>query len=292
MFRKILLASDLSESSYEIIGCMDNLKSLHVEEVILFYAMGFQEKDTVSEMMLKRVEPELKKQQEKLQSMGFSTTLEIALGMPSEEIKRVSKEREVSVMIIGSHGSSAFTHSLFRLGGVASEILNSHEKPLLFLRTKAVHGIEKPKFQAVSKNFYDKILFATDFSDISMLAFEYVEKFVEDGAKDITLVHVQDKSRIAKHLDDKLEEFNRIDTERLEMRKDRLIKKGASNVEIKIPYGIPTEEIINEAHKGHSLVVMGSQGRGYFSNVFIGSVSYKVARNSDVSVLLVPSKWR
>jgi len=254
--------------------------------------MGFKEEDAVSDMMLKKVEPELKKQQETLKNFGFKTTLEIALSMPLEEIKKVCNEKDISVMVIGSHGSSAFTNSLFRLGGVASEILNSHDRPLLFLRTKPVNGGDKPKLQAANKDFKERILFATDFSDISMLAFEYVEKFVEDGAKDITLLHVQDKTRIAGHLEHKLEEFNRIDNERLKLRKERLEKLGATHVNIKIPYGIPAEEVINEAHNGYSLIIMGSQGRGYFSNVFIGSVSYKVARNSDVSVLLVPSKLR
>ncbi|TCO08386.1 universal stress protein [Natronoflexus pectinivorans] len=288
MFKRVLIASDLSHVSDAIIGCMDNLKTLEIKEVVLFYALGFKEKDEVSEIVRQQIKPDLERQQELLKKEGFNVTLELANGIPSEEIKRICKEKNISIVVLGSHGSSAFTHQLFRLGGVASEILNSHEKPLLFLRIKG----DESGFQAATGNLKEKILFATDFSDISMYAFEYLEELVKDGAKNITLMHVQDKGRISGHLDHKLEEFNHIDNERLMLRKERLERLGATNIEIKIPFGIPAQEIINEAHQGYSLIVMGSQGRGYFANVFIGSVSYKVARNSDVSVLLVPEKFR
>jgi len=38
------------------------------------------------------------------------------------------------------------------------------------------------------------------------------------------------------------------------------------------------------------LVVMGSQGRGYVKEFFLGSVSQNIARLSPSSVLLIPTK--
>jgi hypothetical protein len=38
------------------------------------------------------------------------------------------------------------------------------------------------------------------------------------------------------------------------------------------------------------LVVMGSQGRGFVKELFLGSVSHNVARHSDAAVLLIPAK--
>lgn len=102
-------------------------------------------------------------------------------------------------------------------------------------------------------------------------------------------MHVQDKTKIEKYLSEKLEEFNQIDNTRLELRKHLLLKKGAEEVNIKILYGIPAKEILTESKNGYSLIIMGSQGRGFFKEIFIGSVSHNVARNSDVSLLLIPS---
>ena len=290
MFKRALIASDLSPASTALIECMGDLKSLNIDEVILFNALGFREPDTVSDIMIETVKPELMKQKTQLEEIGFNVTLEIATGIPSEEIKRVSKEKDVSFIVIGSHGESAFRHKLFRLGGVASEVLNSHEKPLLFLRTNIPDQDDLTITIGKGDNLAEMVLFAADFADISMLAFEYVERLVEDGTKNVTLLHVQDKTRIDNHLTDKLDEFNRIDQQRLELRKDRLIGKGAQRVDIKIPYGIPAQEILEESDKGYSLIVMGSQGRGFFHSIFIGSVSYKVARYADISVMLVPAR--
>jgi len=103
-------------------------------------------------------------------------------------------------------------------------------------------------------------------------------------------MHVQDKTKIDKHLSHKLDEFNKIDAERIEMLRERLAKKGASRIQMKIPYGIPTAEILDEAATGnYSLIVMGSQGKGYIREIFLGSVSHNIARNARVSMLLIPA---
>jgi nucleotide-binding universal stress UspA family protein len=268
---------------------MKGFKSLGVEEVILFYALGIRHLDSLKYLIKDAVEPALIKQQNTIKAEGFNTTLEIAPGIPSEEIKRVAKEKDVSLIVIGSHGESAASHLLFRIGGVTSEVLHSHERPLLLIRTKVTEMNGEKCVAPSCVDFKEKILYATDFSDTAHRAFDYVERIVEDGCKKVTLLHVQDKTKIDTHLKDKLDEFNKIDTERLEMLKERLVKKGASNVEIKIPYGNPTQEILNESKNGYTLIIMGSQGRGFIKELFLGSVSHNVARSADMSVLLVPA---
>lgn len=292
MFRKIIIATDLSASSDAVISCLKDFTTMGVEEVILFYACGIKHLASLAEAIKTTVEPGLIRQKQIIEDQGFKTTLEIAPGIPSEELQKIAKLKDVSLIIIGSHGQSAAGHMLFRLGGVTSEILHSHEKPLLLIHTRISEKDGVKKIETLCKHLKERILFATDFSDISMKAFQYVEKLVEDGCKKVTLFHVQDKIKIDKYLSDKLDEFNQIDNERLEMRKKQLFEKGAKEVEIKIKYGIPSEEILTESSDGYSLVVMGSQGRGFFHEIFIGSVSHNLARSADVPLLLIPSAVR
>ena len=292
MFEKILVATDLSPASDAVINCVSDLKSIGCEEVILFYACGVRYLDPLVELVKQSVESSLLKQQKLLEAQGFKTTLEIAPGIPSEELKYAVKKHEVPLIVIGTHGESAASHLLFRFGEVTSEVLHSHEKPLLLIRIKVTERNGERKSEALYRTITDKILFTIDFSDISMKAFLYVEKLVEAGCKQVTLLHVQDKIRIEKYLSDRLSEFNQIDTERLEEHKQQLIKKGAENVEIKIMYGIPSEEILKECRNEYSLIVMGSQGRGFFHELFIGSVSHCVARNVNTTLLLIPADNR
>jgi nucleotide-binding universal stress UspA family protein len=135
----------------------------------------------------------------------------------------------------------------------------------------------------------DQVLFATDFSANAEHAFLTLEGLVEDGLKSVVLMHVQDRSKIEKHQSDRIEEFNQIDQARLERMKDSLTAKGAENVQIELSYGYPKQEIIRRTKKHDiSLVLMGSQGRGFVGEVFLGSVSHNVARHSLVPVLLIP----
>lgn len=290
MFEKILIATDLSAASDSIVNCAEGFRKIGTEKVYLCHALGLKHIEDLKYQVIPVVEPTLKKQKDVLEKAGLKTEIIIAPGIPSMEIHRIAEKEGVSLLVIGSHGESLARHIFFKLGGVACEVLHSHKKPLLLVRTKIAEKNREVCVEASCADFRKRVLFATDFSDSSHRAFLYVEEIVRKGCKDVTLMHVQDKSRIEKHLEHKLEEFNRIDTDRLNMLEKRLHEVGAENVSIKILYGSPTSEILKELEKGdYSLVVMGSQGRGFIQEVFLGSVSHNIARNAPVSVLLVPA---
>lgn len=288
MFKKILIATDLSESSDAVINCMEDFKTLGVEEVILFYACGIDHNDTLAEYTKDFYEPDLLKQKKIIEDQGFVTTLEIVPGGPYEELQKVAKQTDISLIIIGSQEVSVYNQLLLFMGSSNSEILHVHEKPLLMVSTHVERKDGIKKMGCLCKSLKEKILFATDFSDISMRAFMYVEKLVEDGCKKVTLLHVHDKVKKWFTDSDKLEEFNRIDTERLEARRQLLLDKGAEEVEIKILVGTPSIQILKESINDYSLIVMGSQGSGFLQEIFIGSVSQNVARKTKVSLLLIP----
>ena len=139
------------------------------------------------------------------------------------------------------------------------------------------------------EDFTKHVLFPTDFSDNAEKAFEEVKQLAANGVHRVTLLHVQDKTKIDRHLKQRLEEFNRIDQERLERLRDELTRQGATSVDIEIPYGSPTQEILRLAAEDEdTLIVMGGQGRGFIREVFLGSVSHNVARYAAVPVLIVP----
>lgn len=280
----------MSSASDALVECVIGFKPLGVEKVFLTYAMGIKHLDELKYLIASQVEPFLLNQQKKLTDQGFDVELVLAPGMPSEEIKRVAAEKDASLIVIGSHGESMAEHVLFRFGGTVSEVLHSFTRPLLLVRTQIVHKGSEICVEGSCSDYLDHILYCTDFSDTAQRAFDYVEGLVEAGCKEVTIMHVQDKTKIDRHLAHKLDEFNRIDAERIEMRKARLIEKGANSIQVKMPYGIPTEEILAEVAAGnYSLIVMGSQGKGYVRELFLGSVSHNIARHAGASVLLIPA---
>jgi nucleotide-binding universal stress UspA family protein len=88
-----------------------------------------------------------------------------------------------------------------------------------------------------------------------------------------------------------LERFNTIDTGRLEGMKKELQDAGAAEVDISLLYGSPSVTILRMiSEQKIPLVVMGSQGRGFVKELFLGSVSNNIVRHATASVLLIPAK--
>jgi nucleotide-binding universal stress UspA family protein len=212
--------------------------------------------------------------------------VELAAGLPKLEINRIAAERGSALVVVGSHGQTMSGE--VRLGGVASEVLHNARSPVLFVRLAITTIQDRTRCEVACSGLLDHILFPTDFSDNAEHAFATVKDLVASGAKRLTLMHVQDKERLSRHPADRLPELDRIDRERLER-----MKRDLGKVDYELAHGHPANEIVARAGKGDvSLVVMGSQGRGFVSEVFLGSVSQQVARRAPVSVLLVPAVRR
>jgi len=288
MFSKVLVTTDLSEASSHVVGCLVGLQVFGAREIILTHALGIRHLDYLKYEWIKAAQPVLSAQKNVLEKQGYKVRIEIGDSDPVWEINKIADKEKVSLVVIGTHGKSMLSHVF--LGGVATGIMQTARKPLLIIRLQMTEGKNVTKCKVVCHDFEKELLYATDFSDTAQEAFTYVEKIVESGCKKVTLIHVQDKTRIEPHLKSRLKEFNQIDQERLEMLKIGLIKKGAKRVEILLPYGLPINEILKASKKDdYSLIVMGSQGRGFVKELFLGSVSHNVVRHASLPVLLVPA---
>jgi nucleotide-binding universal stress UspA family protein len=264
------------------------LRDLGVEQAILLYCLGIRHLEEMQHLLRPKVEPRLQAQKKLLEQQGFIVRTEIAAGLPQNDVNRIAIERHCSLIVVGTHGQTM--SSEIKLGGPASEIIHNSRKPILLMRLKISTLQDRMQCESVCQNMLGHVLFATDFSDNADQAIKTVEELASHGAKRITLMHVQDKAKIDRHLEHRLTESNVIDSERLERLKTQLSRKGQSEVKCDITYGSPVAEILKKAREGDvSLIVMGSQGKGYISEVFLGSVSHQVARHAEVSVLLLPA---
>ena len=290
MFKSILVATDLSEASDHVVDCISGLRSLGAEKAILVYCLGLRYIEDMKNLLIPMIEPRLKAQKSVLEKAGFQVTAEITAGLPQFDVNRVAAEKDCSLIAVGSRGHTASDEIL--LGSVASELIHHATKPLLLVRVK-MRKSEGGKLHceaAFCRDIGRHVLYPTDFSDNAEHAFTCVEKLVKNGVKKITLMHVQDRTKIGKHLEHRLEEFNQIDNDRLERLHARLNSAGTAQVSIHVTYGSPVTDILEKARgDGISLIVMGSQGKGFIKEIFLGSVSHNVARCSEVSVLLIPA---
>ncbi len=286
MFKKMLVATDFSAASRHVVRCASGLRRLGIREAILGHALGVAAATPGLAAFQQLDEQLLAEQKDILESAGIKTTIELLPGPPQTAICDYAQANACDLLVIGSHGSNLTGE--FLLGGAAYAILHATRLPTLVVRLKCPDGRT-----AVCANgtcdFLDHLLFPTDFSDNAEHALPVVRHLAEWGMKTITLAHVQDSARIEPHLADRIDEFNRIDRERLGRIAESLRGTGEARIETELTFGRPGPEIVRlVAEKSCSLVVMGTQGRGALAELFLGSVSHYVARHSPAPTLLIP----
>ncbi len=281
LWEKTLIATDLSEASNEVVECVAKEGKDFTKKAKLVHVISVETAGGIEEVLEKANKPAIEKQVEMLKNAGIDASYTFAYGIPYVEINRLISEENYQLLVLGSHSKSLGKEIL--LGSVSDSIIRNLTIPALLIKCKG----EKPTVCPLV--FSGNILFPTDFSENAKKAFYTLENLVSNYNPIVTLYHVQDKSIVFPHLRHRLEEFNRIDSERLDTLKAVLLKVGAKDVRIKIETGHTKQLIVNEINSGdYSLVAMGTQGRGWIEEVLIGGVAHTVIRKSNTSLLLVP----
>ena len=141
---------------------------------------------------------------------------------------------------------------------------------------------------------FKKILFPTDFSDVSKKALAYIKQLKEVGTKEVVVLHVIDERQIEaialygtgesyvvidRIEEEAIKEINAIEKE---------LQESGFEVKTRLETGIPLREIlrVEEAEKV-SLIVIGSHGKTNMKEIFLGSVSEKVIRKAKNLVLVI-----
>jgi nucleotide-binding universal stress UspA family protein len=141
---------------------------------------------------------------------------------------------------------------------------------------------------------FEKILYPTDFSDVSKKALEYIKQLKKSGGHTIVLLHVIDERHIQT-----VERFVSEHTRKLEREilkhvsakmdtAENELEQSGFKVKSRIEVGIPVREILQvEEEEDVSVIVIGSHGKSNLQEMFLGSVSEKVVRKCNKPILIV-----
>jgi nucleotide-binding universal stress UspA family protein len=141
---------------------------------------------------------------------------------------------------------------------------------------------------------FERILYPTDFSDVSKKALDYLVQLKDAGTKEIIVLHVIDErgiDAISRYGAGSAETMIREITKEAEKEGKKIEKKLMQSgliVKIRIETGVPLKEILKvEEEEKVSAIVIGSHGKTNLEEMFLGSVSEKVIRQSKNPVLIV-----
>jgi len=141
---------------------------------------------------------------------------------------------------------------------------------------------------------FEKILFATDFSENSEHAFDYAYALAQKFGSQLIILHVINepvdlRGFYVPHVSfENLEKEIEEGAEKMMQKFCRTKIKDFSNYKANIVTGIPYEEILKKADEENvSLIVLGTQGRSGIDHLLFGSTAERVVRKSARPVMTV-----
>ena len=146
MFKKILYPTDFSDASKKALDYIKQLEGAGTEEVVVLHVIDEREIEhiahlaelnvSIEELEKRREEyakEEMKAIETELKNSGFKVKTRIDKGIPFRDIlKAEEQEKDVSVVVLGSHGKSCIAEML--LGSVSEKVVRKSSKPVLIVR--------------------------------------------------------------------------------------------------------------------------------------------------------------
>lgn len=297
-FRHAAVALDLSEASDLIVECVSSFHKLGTERITLITVLPvpFEQKD--SEFDTVREQKLLEDYQKKLTEAGFEVEIHIRKGLhyyPPAEILTAADEVDADLVVISNRGESKVAELLS--GSTATELLQRSELPVYLINLALQKDPENEderslKLPRPCSESTKHVLYATDFSDGAYRTYKVLRDMEGAGIVDkISMIHVQGHHAIAIKDPVSRERLTEQNREQLDLIRNKLSDNTREDTELIITFGTPGKEIIEAAKERNcTMIMMGSQGKGFVQELFLGSVSNKVTRLSDTPVLLIPAE--
>jgi nucleotide-binding universal stress UspA family protein len=297
-FVHALVAIDQSDASELIVNSLPQFKKFGTKKVTLVTVVSIPFTGEKLEFNTEKYSKKLAEYKSRLEKEDLIVETDLRSGTyyyPPTEILTAAKESDADFVVIGSRGQSKVQEML--LGSTATEVLQRSRLPVFLLNIdmKLEEGDSDKRVLTLTQSVdtaLNHVMHATDFSETADRAFEVIQHLDREGKiGKISFVHVQGHHAIA--LKDPLsrEELTDSSQNRLDEMRNSLSDHTRNDAEIIITFGTPGKEIIKAIEDmGATLIVMGSQGKGYVHDFFLGGVSTKVTRFSKVPVLLIPAK--
>jgi nucleotide-binding universal stress UspA family protein len=291
MFETIVMATDLSPAWDEIIACAGEFKTLGCSRVILTSVIVTKFLVGLEEMLRADVRPKLEEQQRQLEAKGLQVEIEMPVGLPAQSLNDVACRYGADLIVVGSHGTALWREAV--LGCFTCAVLHHTMYPTLLInvRLKMAEGADPCRLHSAS--LLRHILFPTDFSEIGVRAGEFVELLATKGIGQVTLVSALDVPGHEAYPEGYQEIAAGAARDLLAQWKQRLLKAGVPIVNDRFDPGHPIPAILESLESQDiSLIVMGTQGKGFIKELFLGSVAHNVSRLAKCPVLLIPPASR
>ncbi len=216
-----------------------------------------------------------------LKRSGLKADEMIAEGHPADQIVGVAKDIGADLTVVGSKGATGST--LFTMGSVSQKVQKYSSSSVLL--TKPPDGTAPTTMR--------RILIATDGSDNANEAARFLTRFGLQEETEITLLSVVQQPGGISPLGSSpaiMEQLRKISFENAErlIEDTKKLLDTKARVGTELREGDPAEQILKAGSRMEAdLIVVGSKGLSGIKRFLLGSVSERVCKYSETSVMLV-----
>ena len=273
-FDKVLLATDLSKQSDNLLGCLVNLCPDVETEIVLAHVFDDDEDADPHGSHYKEVIEHLQKDKAKLEAAGYEsiTVLTPEGEDPDEVLNKIAEKQEVDLVMVASHGKGFFERTFH--GSTTYDLAKDITIPLFIDRDDDDDNEDK---------LLSNIMVATDFSKRSLESLNIIRSWREHVGK-VLFLHVIEHSR------DHQDYRNRYND--AEMQLEELVeelKVFGIEASYHISKGAASKRIDAIAERENiSLIMLGRGGMDMANGLELGSSAENVILNVDKSILLLP----
>ncbi|MXV61945.1 universal stress protein [Natronorubrum sp. JWXQ-INN-674] len=275
---KAVLATDLSaasEATIENETCLECLGRIGIEAMHLVTVIPSNVHRGMPGIDFeKRRKKAIRNYQRVIENAGFDVEVHVVRGTPHRRIRGIAETIDASLTVVGSRGKSPLENRV--IGSTARNLARTTETPLLVNRIER----EADDPAVVRQHLFQRMLYATDFSENAERAFETFS-YLRHATQEATLVHVETPK------DPGLAE----DTDpegRLAELADQL-EAWDIETRIEVRQGDPADEILAvEDAVDPTTILVGSRGHSRLRRLLLGSVSEDLVARANGNVMLVP----
>lgn len=290
MIRKILVATDFSETSEGAVKWAGEISQAHDAELRVLHGLRLASHITpyvppppdLDQELQRQVAARLEETAEALRKLDREVSVRLRNEVPSEAIRAEAEDWGADLVVMGTKGLSGVEHLL--LGSTAERVIGLAPCPVL-----SVHPGDFDRHRPLRK-----ILVPTDFSDEARQSAEAAVELLGDRQQgELILVH-------AYHMPVEYTAYGAVPTtwdfmkeiadsaeKELQSWAGELTGRGWA-VSTRVSEGPPSVVIQRLAEEeGVDLIAMGTHGRGGLASFLLGSNSRKVVQHAPCPVLTV-----
>lgn len=273
--KKILVPVDFSENSEHALEVAATLAKKHNAEILVLHMLGLSEavitKDSTQEFFEAKYYMKLSKKRfdvflDKPWLKGIKITQTVQNYKIFGEINNVAKERDIDLIVMGSHGTSGLS-DIF-VGSNTEKVVRTSEVPVLVIKERT----ENLKLR--------KMVFGYDFEQKSLQAYKDLLAFCETLHVDLHLVYVNlhgVKFLSSEEMKEKINEFNTI---AYQGKPD-----GIPQVTYICDYSVEKGIYYHAQEIDADAITVITNGRSGLAHFFKGSIGEKIANRASLPVL-------